>query len=88
MTPILLIRSVRANKCLPGSARYDSGSGHLPSIGTDVSVVILTITVKMWCVTYVTMQSANHTVIIIRVHNTTQCHMIHQLLWYAHFIFY
>ena len=30
--------------------------------------------------------SANHTV--IRVVNTTQCHMIHQLVWYAHFIFY
>ena len=31
------------------------------------------------------LRSANHTV--IRVVNTTQCHMIHQLVWYAHFIF-
>ena len=35
----------------------------------------------MWCVMYVTLQSANHTV--IRVVNTIQCHMIHQLMWYA-----
>ena len=45
---------------------------------------------KMWCVKnvvcYVTLRSANHTV--IRVVNTTQCHIIHQLVWYAHFIFY
>ena len=33
-----------------------------------------------------TLRSANHTV--IRVVNTTQCHIIHQLVWYAHFIFY
>ena len=35
---------------------------------------------------YMTLRTANHTV--IRVANTTQCHMIHQLVWYAHFIFY
>ena len=35
---------------------------------------------------YMALWSANHTV--IRVVNTTQCHMIHQLVWYAHFIFY
>ena len=34
---------------------------------------------------YMTLRSANHTV--IRVVNTTQCHIIHQLVWYAHFIF-
>ena len=32
------------------------------------------------------LQSANHTV--IGIVNTMQCHMIHQLVWYAHFIFY
>ena len=37
-------------------------------------------------VCYMTLRSANHTV--IRVADTTQCHMIHQLVWYAHFIFY
>ena len=36
-------------------------------------------------VCYMPLQNANHTV--IRVLNTTQCHMIHQLVWYAHFIF-
>ena len=30
-----------------------------------------------------TLQSANHTV--IRVVNTMQCHMIHRLVWHAHF---
>ena len=35
---------------------------------------------------YMALRSANHTV--IRVVNTTQCHIIHQLVWYAHFIFY
>ena len=34
---------------------------------------------------YMALRSANHTV--IRVVNTTQCHMIHQLVWYAQFIF-
>ena len=33
---------------------------------------------------YMALWSANHT--IIRVINTTQCHMIYQLVWYA--IFY
>ena len=42
------------------------------------------ITVKN-VVYYMALCSANHTV--IRVVNTTQCHMIHQLVWYAHFIF-
>ena len=37
-------------------------------------------------VCYVTLRSAHHTV--IRVVNTMQCHMIHQLVWYAHCIFY
>ena len=37
-------------------------------------------------VCYTTLRSANHTV--IKVANTTQCHMVHQLVWYAHFIFY
>ena len=32
-----------------------------------------------------TLQNANH--IAIRVVNTTQCHMTHQLVWYAHFNF-
>ena len=36
-------------------------------------------------VCYVTLWSANHTV--IRVVNTMQCHMIHQLMWYGRFIF-
>ena len=36
-------------------------------------------------VCYVTLRSANHTV--IRVVNTTQCRMIHQLVWYACCIF-
>ena len=35
---------------------------------------------------YMALRSANHSV--IRVVNTTQCHMIHQLVWYGHFIFY
>ena len=35
---------------------------------------------------YFTLQSANHTV--IGVVNTTQCHMTHQLVWYAQFAFY
>ena len=35
---------------------------------------------------YMALRSANH--IVIRVVNTMQCHMIHQLVWYAHFIFY
>ena len=43
------------------------------------------ITVKN-VVHYMALRSANHTV--IRVVNTTHCHMIHQLVWYAHFIFY
>ena len=33
---------------------------------------------------YMALRSANHTV--IRVLNTLQCHMIHQLVWYAHFV--
>ena len=37
-------------------------------------------------VCYLTLRSANDTV--IRVVNTTQCHMIHQLVWYAQFVFY
>ena len=45
----------------------------------------------MWCATvhtYITLRSANHSV--ISVLSTTQCYMIHQLvyMWYAHFIFY
>ena len=35
---------------------------------------------------YMALQNTNHTV--IGVINTTQCHIIHQLVWYAHFIFY
>ena len=34
---------------------------------------------------YMALWSANHTV--IRVVNTMQCHIIQQLVWYAHFIF-
>ena len=41
-------------------------------------------TVK-YVVCYVTLWSANHTV--MRVVNTTQYNMIHQLVWYAYFIF-
>ena len=37
-------------------------------------------------VCYLTLRSANHT--LIRVVNTTQCHMTHQLVWYAQFVFY
>ena len=35
---------------------------------------------------YMALRSANDTV--IRVVSTMQCHIIHQLVWYAHFIFY
>ena len=37
----------------------------------------------MWCIIW-------HcgVLITLRVVNTTQCHIIHQLVWYAHFIFY
>ena len=37
-------------------------------------------------VCYLTLRSAIHT--LIRVVNTTQCHMTHQLVWYAQFVFY
>ena len=37
-------------------------------------------------VCYLTLRSANHT--LIRVVNTTQCHMTHQLVWYAQFVVY
>ena len=39
---------------------------------------------KLWCIVLDTTQDANRT--IVRVINTTQCQILHQVVWYVQFI--
>ena len=62
-------------------------SGYIAKVYTEGSCE-LTIQCNNVVCYMMTLQSDNHTV--IRIANTMQCRMIHQLVWYGHvhFIFY